>query len=273
MVWLRQTLSVILLPGTVAVAVPIWLARRNNITLRSPDGPLEVVSVVAGGVALAVGLMLFIGSLRRFASEGQGTLAPWDPPRHLVVHGLYRFVRNPMISGVIFVLAGEALILRSAPHAWWALIFLVSNAVYIPLLEEPMLEGRFGDEYRDYRAHVPRFVPRLTPWAPDESDQEIGPAELLALIDRGTAPLVLDVRSRAEFARGHVPGARHVPFWRAQLDADAASDRDQPIVVYCGHGPRAAFAARALRRQGFSHVRLLRGHWSKWQRAKGPIYP
>jgi len=268
-VWLRHVLSVILLPGTIAVAVPIWLARRTSIAFRSPDGLAEFLCVAAGVMALAVGLRLFVGSLRRFVSEGQGTLAPWDPPRHLVVHGLYRFVRNPMISGVIFVLAGEALILRSSPHAWWAVIFLVSNAIYIPLLEEPMLEGRFGAEYRNYCAHVPRFLPRLTPWVPDESDAEISPEELLALIDRGTPPVVLDVRSRAEFARGHVPGARHMSFWSAHLDAGSTSDRDTPIVVYCGHGPRAAFAARALRRQGFSHVRLLRGHWSKWQRVKG----
>ena len=266
--WLRQALSVILLPGTVAVAIPVWLARRNGLELRSPHSFAEVAAVVAGVLALGLGLTLFIGSLRRFASEGKGTLAPWDPPRHLVVHGLYRFVRNPMISGVIFVLAGEALILQSAPHAWWALIFLASNAVYIPLLEEPMLEGRFGEEYRDYRANVPRFLPRLTPWIPGGSkqDDEIGPADLLALIDRGTPPVILDVRSRAEFARGHVPGARNVPFWSPQLPGDSGVDPNQPIVVYCGHGPRAAIAARTLRRHGLSRVRLLRGHMSGWRR-------
>ena len=164
--WLRQALSVILLPGTVAVAIPVWLARRNGLELRSPHSFAEVAAVVAGVLALGLGLTLFIGSLRRFASEGKGTLAPWDPPRHLVVHGLYRFVRNPMISGVIFVLAGEALILQSAPHAWWALIFLASNAVYIPLLEEPMLEGRFGEEVPRLsakRASVPAAVDPLDP--------------------------------------------------------------------------------------------------------------
>ena len=96
--------------------------------------------------------------------EGKGTLAPWDPPRRLVVRGPYAYVRNPMISGVVFVLFGEALLLLSRPHLEWALLFLLINAVYIPLLEEPLLRERFGDEYREYSRHVPRLMPRLTPW-------------------------------------------------------------------------------------------------------------
>jgi protein-S-isoprenylcysteine O-methyltransferase Ste14 len=71
-----------------------------------------------------------------------------------------------MISGVVFVLFGEALLLLSRPHSLWALTFLGFNAVYIPLLEEPLLAHRFGDAYREYCRHVPRLVPRLSPWDP-----------------------------------------------------------------------------------------------------------
>jgi protein-S-isoprenylcysteine O-methyltransferase Ste14 len=71
-----------------------------------------------------------------------------------------------MISGVVFVF-GEALVLRSAPHAEWAAAFLALDLLYIPLLEEPMLAARFGESYLDYRRHVPRFRPRLTPWSPE----------------------------------------------------------------------------------------------------------
>jgi protein-S-isoprenylcysteine O-methyltransferase Ste14 len=88
-------------------------------------------------------------------------LAPWDPPAHLVVRGPYRYVRNPMISGVLFIIIAESLVLRSFPHAAWAAVFLLVNMIYIPFIEEPQLERRFGDEYRQYKRDVPRFVPRM----------------------------------------------------------------------------------------------------------------
>jgi protein-S-isoprenylcysteine O-methyltransferase Ste14 len=122
---------------------------------------------VAGLAALAVGLILFIASLHRFVTEGRGTLAPWDPPRGLVIRGPYRYVRNPMISGVVFVLLGEAMVLLSKIHLSWALIFLGVNAAYIPLLEEPFLAQRFGAQYREYCRHVPRLLPRWRRWDPE----------------------------------------------------------------------------------------------------------
>ena len=115
---------------------------------------------------LVIGVVLFLASLGRFVSEGKGTLAPWDPPRRLVVRGPYRYVRNPMISGVAMVLFGEAALLLSRPHFLWALGFLAFNAVYIPLLEEPLLAERFGADYSEYRRHVPRLLPRWRPWNP-----------------------------------------------------------------------------------------------------------
>jgi len=102
-------------------------------------------------------------------TEGDGTLAPWDPPRRLVVRGPYRFVRNPMISGLIFVLFSEALLLLSRPHAEWAATFLLINLIYIPLLEEPMMVARFGDDYREYCRHVGRILPRRRAWQSSRS--------------------------------------------------------------------------------------------------------
>jgi protein-S-isoprenylcysteine O-methyltransferase Ste14 len=148
----------------VAVLVPLWIARTYGLALAPGGSPRRVALQVGGAIVLAIGILLFAASLRRFASEGEGTLAPWDPPRRLVVRGPYRWVRNPMISGVVFVLFGEAAVLASRPHALWALTFLATNAIYIPLLEEPMLEDRFGASYAEYRRHVPRFLPRLRPW-------------------------------------------------------------------------------------------------------------
>jgi protein-S-isoprenylcysteine O-methyltransferase Ste14 len=161
---LRHLLSIAALPFTVAVLIPIWIARQNGVAPTLPTAPIEWLLLIAAVASLAVGLTLFTASLKRFATEGEGTLAPWDPPRRLVVTGPYRFVRNPMISGVMFILFGEALALRSTPHAAWAVTFLVINAIYIPLLEEPMLTARFGEPYREYRRHVRRFWPRVRPW-------------------------------------------------------------------------------------------------------------
>jgi protein-S-isoprenylcysteine O-methyltransferase Ste14 len=163
---LRHLLAIAALPFTVTVLVPLWIARRFGGELALATGSLRLAMQLAGAACLAIGLALFAASLRRFASEGRGTLAPWDPPRELVVQGPYRFVRNPMISGVVFVLFGEALVLGSVPHGVWAAAFVALNLVYIPLVEEPGLERRFGEAYREYRAHVPRILPRLRPWQP-----------------------------------------------------------------------------------------------------------
>lgn len=163
----RHLLSITALPFVVTVVIPIWVARRNNVTLSLAASLPYLLVQIAGLAALVIGLILFVTSLRRFATEGQGTLAPWDPPRKLVVRGPYRYVRNPMISGVILILLGEALVLLSMPHLWWAVTFFAINAVYIPLLEEPQLRGRFGADYIDYCRHVPRLLPRARPWRPE----------------------------------------------------------------------------------------------------------
>ena len=161
---LRHLLAIAILPFTVTVLVPIWIAQRNGVVPSLGRSVAQLGLQLAGLCVLGVGLLLFIASLRRFATEGKGTLAPWDPPRVFVVRGPYRFVRNPMISGVIFILCGEALILLSRPHAVWAITFVVINLVYIPLFEEPQLAQRFGDSYREYCRNVRRFIPRLRPW-------------------------------------------------------------------------------------------------------------
>lgn len=170
MIWLRHLLSIALLPFSVAVLVPLWIARAYGVGLALGNGFAALALQALGVAILVLGLVFFASSLRRFATEGRGTLAPWDPPRELVVRGPYRYVRNPMISGVLLVLLGESLLLRSAPHAVWTLCFLALNGVYIPLVEEPQLARRFGASYQAYCRHVPRVVPRLRPWTPERSD-------------------------------------------------------------------------------------------------------
>ena len=163
MIWIRHLVAIAVLPFTVTVVVPIWIAQRAHTTIRIGTTPLDVATQAGGVLALGLGLTLFAASLHHFIVHGRGTLAPWDPPPALVVIGPYRYVRNPMISGVLFILAGEALLLLSWPHLSWMLIFLAINLIYIPLVEEPMLEARFGESYRAYKQRVPRVIPRLPP--------------------------------------------------------------------------------------------------------------
>jgi protein-S-isoprenylcysteine O-methyltransferase Ste14 len=161
---LRHLAAILVLPVTVVLVVPVWVGRRYHVAVDWPRTPTAAVVAFVGLGVLLVGLILFGTSLREFFSHGRGTLAPWDPPRRLIVRGPYRYVRHPMIAGVIFTLFGVALALRSLPHAVWAGTFLIINAIYIPLLEEPMLAQRFGPEYARYRRCVRRFVPRFRPW-------------------------------------------------------------------------------------------------------------
>jgi protein-S-isoprenylcysteine O-methyltransferase Ste14 len=163
---IRHLFAIAVLPVTVTVFIPLWVARQNQVTLAVGTTIQSIAIQLIGLVVFAIGLGLFAASLRQFVVRGRGTLAPWDPPRNLVVEGPYRYVRNPMISGVLFIVFGEGLILLSGPHAQWALVFLLINAIYIPLVEEPGLEQRFGESYRAYCRHVGRFLPRLRPWRP-----------------------------------------------------------------------------------------------------------
>ena len=163
---LRHLLAVALLPGVVTVVVPAEIVRRTG-TLNVGWGltpPLGWLPWLLGCVFVGFGLLLMYKTISLFASFGEGTLAPWDPPRRLVVRGVYRRVRNPMISGVLFVLLGEAALLGSPPILVWFLFVFALNALYIPLIEERSLANRFGEEYLDYRRNVPRWIPRLRPW-------------------------------------------------------------------------------------------------------------
>lgn len=163
---LRHALAIAVLPFTVTVIIPVWIGRRESLSPTLPASPLEWLAALLGSIALACGAFLFLISLRSFDRQGKGTLAPWDPPRRLVIRGPYAYVRNPMISGVLLVLLGEGLTLRSPDLLLWCGIFAGINGIYIPLLEEPMLRSRFGEEYEEYARHVPRLVPRLRPWKP-----------------------------------------------------------------------------------------------------------
>ncbi len=162
---LRLLFGIVVLPVNVMVVIPailIWLTAGTEWGAQ-PRTALEWP--VWLGVAFAVmGLILMIATVTDFFRVGEGTPAPWDPPKNMVVKGPYRYVRNPMISGVIIFLFAEALIFHSWALTAWLGFFVLINGIYIPMIEERKLEERFGDTYRLYKQNVPRWIPRMTPW-------------------------------------------------------------------------------------------------------------
>jgi protein-S-isoprenylcysteine O-methyltransferase Ste14 len=155
-VWLaaRSIAWALLLPGVVAGYVP-W----RFFGLRGVRLDLSGTST-AGLVIAAAGLAILVTTIWEFAHSGRGTLSPADPPRTLVVAGLYRYVRNPMYLGVTTLLLGEALLARSLGLvAYWAAWFAAVNAFVIGY-EEPNLRARFGDAYERYTTRVGRWIPR-----------------------------------------------------------------------------------------------------------------
>jgi protein-S-isoprenylcysteine O-methyltransferase Ste14 len=155
-----------LLPGVVLIVVPgIILYSSGTINFAwGLEPPLNALLLTLGAACIALGLFLMAKTISLFAGVGQGTLAPWEPPKKLVVKGIYRHVRNPMISGVLFILCGETLCFSSTAILAWFLFFLLANLIYIPILEEPGLEKRFGEDYTLYKKNVPRWIPRPHPW-------------------------------------------------------------------------------------------------------------
>jgi protein-S-isoprenylcysteine O-methyltransferase Ste14 len=159
----RHLMAILALPFLVVVVVPYGLLNRfAAVDTRWNDGsPLGWLSRLAGVVLFMAGLGLFGWCVSLFARVGRGTLAPWDPTRNLVAVGPYRFVRNPMISGVALMLAGQAVFWGSWIMGLWAGFFVLVNHLYFVLSEEPGLERRFGESYRIYKASVPRWLPRI----------------------------------------------------------------------------------------------------------------
>ena len=106
------------------------------------------------------------------------------------------------------------------------------------------------------------------PASAETAGTSVSARALLEQIDFGTAPAILDARSRREFVRGRVPGALHVPFWTLPIRARSLPvPRDRSVVVYCGYGPRAYLAGAILRWHGFRHISYLKGHMAGWRRA------
>jgi protein-S-isoprenylcysteine O-methyltransferase Ste14 len=157
---LGSALFLVVAPGTVAGLVPWWISRWQ---LQAPLLGLSAFRVI-GALFVAAGIPVLLDSFLRFALQGLGTPAPVFPTRHLVVTGLYRYVRNPMYVAVVAVILGQGLIFGNARVlGYGAVVWLVFH-LFVLGYEEPVLRRSFGAEYETFRANVRRWLPRLTPW-------------------------------------------------------------------------------------------------------------
>ena len=153
-------LPILLLPMNVLVFIPaiiLWITGYRW----KVNHPLFLV---IGCVLLLCGISIAVWTMLLFHFLGRGTAAPWDPPKHLVIAGPYRHVRNPMLTSVFMMQGAEVLLLNSWVIFIFLVIFVIGNMLYFPFVEEKSLEKRFGDAYRKYRENVPRWIPRLRPW-------------------------------------------------------------------------------------------------------------
>jgi protein-S-isoprenylcysteine O-methyltransferase Ste14 len=148
-----------MLPITVTILVPLLILA---LTSWMPSWllifPLNYLTVALSILSIVGGLFLLGSTIRMFARIGRGTLAPWDPTQKLVVHGIYRYVRNPMITGVLLILLGESILFGSVWIYMWFLFFLIGNHFYFIKSEEPGLVRKFGDEYVRYATKPDAFI-------------------------------------------------------------------------------------------------------------------
>jgi len=153
----KQIFSFIL-PVTVLIIVP-W-SIEDDIT------SISLFALLIGILIMCLGIYLMTVTISSFIRIGKGTLAPWSPTKKLVITGLYSHVRNPMILGVLITLIGESVAITSVKIFNWSVIFFIINNIYFTLYEEPNLERRFGEEYKEYKKSVRRWIPRLKPYRP-----------------------------------------------------------------------------------------------------------
>jgi len=151
---LRSILWTLLLPGFFAGYLPWRYFGLSAVAFRWRD-PLHL----AGAALVASGTALLIACIWEFARRGRGTLSPADPPKELVVQGLYRYVRNPMYLSVLTIVFGEILLTRSVELLVYWLAFFTAANLFVMGYEEPTLRRQFGESYETYKRDVWRWIP------------------------------------------------------------------------------------------------------------------
>jgi protein-S-isoprenylcysteine O-methyltransferase Ste14 len=151
---LRSIFFTLLFPGTVTVVIPYFIVDDKT---GGQGDPWRVI----GLLLMVIGAVVLLRCVWDFWATGRGTLAPIDPPKHLVVRGPYRVVRNPRYMGVLWILLGESLFFQSLPLLYYAIACSIAVHLFVIFYEEPALRRKFGDEYEAYCRRVYRWWPRF----------------------------------------------------------------------------------------------------------------
>jgi protein-S-isoprenylcysteine O-methyltransferase Ste14 len=156
---LGSAIFLVIAPGTIAGYLPWTICQWHFSPPLLGFFPFRV----AGVLMIAAGLPVLLDSFARFAIEGLGTPAPVVPPKRLLVSGLYRYVRNPMYVALSLMIFGQGLLFGSVSLLEYGVVVWLGFFAFVVLYEEPTLRGKFGKEYEEYCARVPRWIPRLKP--------------------------------------------------------------------------------------------------------------
>ncbi len=152
---LRALVNVIALGGIVLIAVPLLLAGID---------PFKGNTWTPGIIIVAFGACVLLWCARDFFVSGKGTVAPWDPPKTLVVVGLYKFVRNPIYLGDLFLVLGWSIYFTSPLLLLYAIFLSLFFHGGVIFREEPWLESQFQEQWQIYKKNVRRWLPRVKPW-------------------------------------------------------------------------------------------------------------
>jgi len=157
---LGSALFFVIAPCLLAGLVPWWMTRWE---FRPPFLGLELTRAI-GVLLIIAGVPGLVDSFVRFALQGLGTPAPIAPPQKLVVTGLYRYVRNPIYVAVVAIILGQAILFGDWRLMTYGGLMWLAFHAFVLTYEEPVLAQQFGVQYEDFRANVPRWIPRLSPW-------------------------------------------------------------------------------------------------------------
>lgn len=157
MVLLKTIIFTIIVPGTVLVWAPYLLLSSSSVS-----SPPDIAGLrYFGVIPILLGAAIILWCAWDFTFAGKGTPAPMDPPKRLVVRGLYRYVRNPMYIGVLSAITGEALLFQSLALIEYAAVVFVFTYLFVIFYEEPTLRRKFGESYKNYCREVPRWIPKI----------------------------------------------------------------------------------------------------------------